>query len=79
MTVVPSLISHPAVPSHSRTTCPPFSLLVGFCPANADTTVAAKAINGNKNFLIGSSLHSRIHAKSSYVGCLGKRCTLCDN
>src|SRR6266436_3921721 len=43
MTVVPSLISHPAVPSHRRMTRPLFSLFGEFCPANAQIPVATKA------------------------------------
>src|SRR5260370_41283985 len=52
MTVVPSLISHPAVPSHRRMTCPLFSPLGVFCSANAQITVATKAKKKNADFRI---------------------------
>jgi hypothetical protein len=54
MTVVPSLISHPAVPSHRRMTWPSFSVLGRFCVANPQIPVAAKAKNASVDFTMRS-------------------------
>ena|SRR6266478_2381956 len=73
MTVVPSLISQPAVPSHRRMICPLFALLRGFCPATAQIKVVAKAKDANADFRIGKPPRSRIRAKSSFACQEGQR------
>src|SRR6266704_1103507 len=52
MTVAPSLISHPAVPSQRRITRPFFAVLGGFCAARARIPVRASAVVASTGFSI---------------------------
>ena len=72
MTVVPSLISHPAVPSHRRMTCPLFSLFGEFCPAKAQIPVATKAKDASADCRIENP-SGRIPAKSNCARRQGQR------
>ena len=71
MTVVPSLISQPAVPNHLRRTWPLFSGLAELCPAKVQVMLARSTKDAVTNRM-GSPRMATISHERSYGGLRGQ-------